>query len=66
VVTCAVVVAVAGEEGPAEGVEQHEDDVLRARRQAAERHAALPHAQQPRHRRRQRREPAAVVAGDDH
>ena len=56
----------AGEEAPAEGVEQHEDDVLRPRGQAVERDAALADAEQPRHRVRQRREPAVVVARDDH
>ena len=60
------VVAVAGEEVPAEGVEQDEDDVPSARGHAVERDAALPYAEQARHRVRQRGEAAVVVAGDDH
>ena len=58
-------VAVASEEAPAEGVQQDEHDVRRARRHAVERDAALPRAQQARHRVRQRGEAAAVVARDD-
>jgi hypothetical protein len=60
------VVAVAREEAPAEGVEQDEDDVPSARREAVELDAALPRAEQTRHRVRKRGEAAPVVAGDDH
>jgi len=47
-------------------VEQHEQHPIRARRKAFPRHASLPHPEQPRDRRRQRREAAAVIPRDDH
>ncbi len=59
-------VAVTREEAPAERVEQHEQHAIGVRRQPIERDASLPHAEQPRDGRRQRRESAAVVARDDH
>jgi hypothetical protein len=59
-------VAVAGEEALAEGVEQDEDDVRGARWEAVERDAALPHPEQARHRVRQRGEALGVVTRDDH